>query len=140
MKAFIAQNKYKTLKNEKDQDMKKTLTINGKQNYLGESIGITTIKDWQLLTDDEGLAQEIVGRLNEELENAIIRVKEEPAITKGEIGILFGEAMKTVCDEVITGDNTYGLHDSEAHVALARYIALNYDISMYDYGRWEIEW
>jgi len=118
------------------------LTITDKQNYLRFNRGITTVRDWELLTDDIDLSQLIVDDLNASFETILDTLEKKGRYSFREVGKLFASAMKKVCNKYDpTGEHGhYGLQDSEAQVALARYIALNIDISMYNYARHNIKW
>jgi len=115
------------------------LTITDKQNYLTSNRGITTISDWGLLTEDDILSQKIVDDINTSFEIILDTLDKKNNYTYGEIGNLFSSAMKEICKKHDVKEK-YGLRDSEAHIALARYIAINIDIDMYDYARYDIKW
>ena len=110
-------------------------TISDKENKLYEKIAVTTTADWALLVS-KNKAEQIVNELNIALEKVIITLKDKEFSTRGEASLMLSDAMKNIADKY----SDCGLRDSESRNTLARYIALNFDITMYDYVRYDVKW
>lgn len=104
------------------------LTLQEKESNLYQTIGVPTQDDWRLLKD----ADKLVPLLNKILIDGLSKAKSGELKTCGEIrDFVYGKI-----DPI---DNDYpeaGIGDSEGRETVARFFALNYGISIYDFFRY----
>lgn len=108
------------------------LTLRDKECALVDSVALSGVEDWSLLTDDPQKARRVVGELNVLLSTALDMLKQ--ATTRPQLRRIASTVVRKL--EAVEKRYRVGVTDSEGYIAVARFFAINYHPEMYAYFRY----
>lgn len=110
-----------------------TLTLSAKEARLRNTVALPNRDDWQLLIEDKAKEACAVADLNAVLVCVLERAKTKKYQTWGTLRADLHKRMRVVTRRYPRG----GIFDSEGRLTMARFFAVNYDISIYDFIRFD---